>query len=145
MSRELNLLEFPHVGFERKLYVRGLDPKIALELMDRGYVPIELATLARETADDQVLYLLAKAQAIEERTIVTDPEERKCLELEMRAYGLLDKKSMALSLNVNADADELDGLLGWGKSRHTLAENSTVLAANLPKKRGRQRRGKTNE
>ena len=145
---QVDLSCFPATGRERKriIYVRGLDPALNTELDGRGYMAIELNSLPRESSEDQVQYLLAKCQAIEERTITTDPEERKCLELEMRAYGLLDSRSVALKLDVSADMQQIEGLLGWGKSRHTLAGNSTVIAAAKPTKRrgkgkwnGRQR------
>lgn len=136
---------FPPVAHPRRIFVRGLEPETKDRLESRGYVVVELATLPRQSTDETVTYLLSKAQAIEERTIETSAEERKCLELEMRAYGLLDKRSLALSLDVSADASELDSLLGWGSSRHTLAGNSTVVSAQMPGRRGRKRRMKVDD
>jgi hypothetical protein len=126
------LERYPPVTAPRIVYVQGLPGREKLLLMERGYRPTELNSLPRSTPQENVEYLRAKCQALEERTIDSTPEDRKRLELEMRSYGLLDHRSVKMTLNANIDTAEVATLLGWGSSRHTLRENSTALAALLP-------------
>ena len=121
-------------GPPRVVYVQGLAESDRTILEARGYRPVELLTMPRVTTDDHQAYLLAKAQALEEGTIPVsaEGEDRTALELEMRAYGLLDKRTTSMNLTLQCDATEVSSLLGWGGSRHTLAGNSTALAATLP-------------
>jgi hypothetical protein len=116
----------------RVVYVAGLVDEARAELVRRGYRPVELMTMPRGTWDENRAYLLAKAQAIEEQTVVADEEARKQLELEMRAYGLLQKQTTSIQVSVDCDAEDIRSMFGWGPSRHTLAHNSTaVVAAKL--------------
>jgi hypothetical protein len=126
------LIRFPPVKVPRTVYFEGLDPDFRAALEANGYRPVEIMTLPRETPMEQAAYLLAKAQAFDEYTIVHTAECRKTLELEMRAHGLLDKRSMNLKVNVSAGADEISKLLAWAPDRHTMAGNSTAIFAQLP-------------
>lgn len=118
---------------ERRVFVRGCPPEITAELLSRGYEPVELFTIARdgdEKTDTE--YLFAKAQAIEERTIDTTAEERKALELELRARGHLNN-STRTNYNVRVDGADALSLLNWDTTRHTLSDNSTVQSAHRKK------------
>ncbi len=116
-------------GSSRTIFVRGLAQDIAQELRDRGYTVVELMTLPRSNELEHQQYLLSKSQAVEEGTIEFTTEERRALELEMKAYGLLDSKKTQLNVNVDIDTNDLQKMLNWKDSRHTLADNSTVQAA----------------
>lgn len=105
-----------------------------MELVGKGYYPIDLFSLPRTTEAEKREYLLAKAQALEEQTIELDDNERKVLELEMRAMGMLGQTSKHLNLSLNLDSATASELLSWNSDRHTLAGNSTVQSVRLPKK-----------
>ena len=102
---------------------------MAQKLGERGYKVVELMTLPRSTPLEHHHYLMAKSQAIEEGTIEYTTEERRALELEMKAHGLLDAKKTQLNVNVDIDTNDLQKMLDWTDSRHTLADNSTVVSA----------------
>ena len=116
-------------GATRTIFVRGLQQDIAQKLGERGYVVVELMTLPRTNPLEHQQYLLSKSQACEEGTIEFTTEERRALELEMKAHGLLDSKKTQLNVNVDIDTNDLQKMLNWTDSRHTLADNSTVQAA----------------
>lgn len=131
---DLDLNRFPALrnSSRRTIYVSGLGDKEREALELRGYGPVELMTLPRETEQDHADYVRAKLQAIEEGTVLADEEDRKRLELEARAYGLLDPKRRQMSVNINADSASIDKLLEWDSGRHTLAGNSTAVHAQPP-------------
>ncbi len=128
----MDLARFPALPMgasPRRLYYEALGPDLERELVLRGYEPVVLATLPRGRDSDDHAYLVAKLQGIEEGTVFCDEESRKRLELSCRVHGMLDRQTRALSIKVNADGADLLSILGWGSSRHTLADNSTVVAA----------------
>lgn len=131
----LDASKFPKLksGSNRTIYVSGLsdDDRLTFEL--RGYCPVELMSLPRDSEQDHCNYVRAKLQAIEEGTVFADEEDRKRLELEARTYGLLDPKRRQISVNVNAESATIDKLLQWDSGRHTLAGNSTAVNAQPPK------------
>jgi hypothetical protein len=131
----LDITKFPELKGDRRrtIYVSGLDLDQNDELGRLGYDCVELMTLPRETEQDHVDYLRAKLQAVEEGTIEADEESRKRVELEARAYGLLDPKRRNMQINVTAEAADIDRLLAWDSGRHTLAGNSTAIHAQPPK------------
>lgn len=117
----------PRLNAPRRIYYRGTFSKEEVaELKKRGYDPVDLITLPRDNDDEHRLYLLAKAQAMEEGTIVTTNEERRQLSLNMAAFGLLKSKDLALDLRTTSGATDVDVILDWQKSRHTFRDNSTV-------------------
>lgn len=116
-------------GVERTVYVHGAPTREAEILRGRGYSVVEVNTLPRNSEQEHLRYLLAKAQGVEEGTIEVDQEGRKVLELEMRAYGLLDKRTTSLNLQVHTTSEEVSQIFGWGHSRHTLVDNSTQQGA----------------
>jgi hypothetical protein len=113
--------------------VSGLDQATKQWLAGRGYNPIELMTLPRETVDDHRQYLLARCQGMAEGTIMFSDDDRKVLELEMRTYGMLNPTSTSMSIQVKCNAEDINSMMNWTASRHTLANNSTSIAAELPK------------
>ena len=130
----LNLDMFPPLrdSARRTIYVSGMPKEERMVLELRGYAPVELMTLPRDSEQNHADYVRAKLQAIEEGTIPADEEDRKRLELEARAYGLLDPKRRQISVNINADSSTIDKLLEWDSGRHTLAGNSTAVHAQPP-------------
>jgi len=132
---DLELQRFPPLPGKRRrtIYVSGLDEECRSNLDGRGYTAVELMTLPRDCEQDHVDYVRAKMQAIEEGTIDATDEDRKCLELEARAYGFLDSKKRNVQVSVSADSATIDKLLEWDSGRHTLAGNSTAVNAQPPK------------
>jgi hypothetical protein len=128
-------MDMPHYpplppGTYRPVYFCGGDEATKALLGDRGYTCIEINTLERHDDASNGAYLLAKLQGLEEGTIKFDYEPETdiaLLKAELRAYGLDTKRSM--SLNMRVSGDDINKLFGWSQSRHTLAENSTVVAA----------------
>ncbi|MBH06033.1 MAG: hypothetical protein CMJ20_06895 [Phycisphaeraceae bacterium] len=125
------LSAFPLItdGVARTVFVRGLEQDMAEILTERGYTVVELMTMPRNNPVEEQTYLLAKCQAMEEGTIAFTTEDRRTLELAMKSAGLLDSKRTMLNLKVDIDGDDVEKMLNWNNSRHTLAENSTVQAA----------------
>ncbi|MFH0982932.1 MAG: hypothetical protein V2A79_15530 [Planctomycetota bacterium] len=114
-------------GVKRTVYV-SLGEN-ASELEGMGYNVIDVFSLPRATDDEHRDYLLARLQGVTEGTIKAGPQDIRALELEMRAYGLLDKESKRLNVNVSLGPGDVDKMMGWQRSRHTLADNSTVQSA----------------
>lgn len=96
-------------------------------LQARGYEVVNVLALPRRTDPEHRVYLLAKAQGIEEGTIPAGEEDRFRLQLEMQAYGLMNNKSTRINLNVSVDAHDIKKMLDWGKDRHTLRDNTTIV------------------
>jgi len=123
----------------RPLYFDRLTSEERNLLESRGYAPKLLMELPRGTASQEVDYLLAKAQALEEGTCAGGKEEREIVELEMKAYKMLGDKGQ-VKVNINAGRQELMALLSsWGQSRHTLRGNTTIQAAQTNLKKGSRR------
>ena len=111
----------------RLIYYRGnLTSDEVIELKHRGYNPVDIITLPRSTDEEQRLYLLAKAQAIEEGTIIASAEDRRQLALNMHAFGMLKSKDMSFDVRTNTGTTDVDAVLDWSKTRHTFKDNSTV-------------------
>ena len=111
-------------------------PETVARLTESGYHVIDLLAMTRDTPDEHRACIRARAQAIAEGTITATDDQRRALELEARSWGMLAARSESTQVRVLATADELGALLGWGSSRHTLAGNSTSLAAaETPPKR----------
>lgn len=123
--------EVPLTQEARVIYVRGIDQPTHKELIQKNYRPVDLMTLPRGSGDEEVKYLFAKLQAYDEGTIPFTEEDRKVLELALRANGCLNPKSMRLNINANIDDKTVDKLLNWGPSRHTLRGSSTVQDAQF--------------
>lgn len=123
-------------GPPRRIYVDGV-VRIELEALKKlGYEPVELMSLPRENEAQQLAYIRAKLQAYEERTIPASEEDRKRLELEARAWGMLGTKTRQLNVNVDASSEDVDRLLQWDTGRHTLAGNTTAVFAQPPALKG---------
>lgn len=130
-AASLDLDGFPIVADEdrpRELYFnKSLSELDEAALKNRGYWPRYLMAMPRRSEAEQRVYLLAKAQGIEEKTIWATPDDLDELRLEMQAYGLFNQKSTRLSLNVKVGQDDVKQLLSWGKDRHTLRDNTTIV------------------
>lgn len=118
----------------RRIFVSNLSPVDREVLEAKGYECVELLSLRRITDEENCTYIRAKLQAIEEGTIDCCEEGRKRLELEARAYGLLDAKRRAVAVHVTK-TEQIDNLLTWDSGRHTLAQNSTAIWAQPPEKK----------
>lgn len=115
----------------RPLYFKKLGEGEKADLAKRGYAAVSVFELARGAVQDEVNYLLAKAQGIEEGTIFASEAEIELLELEMRANRMLGTRNVVTRVTVNArDRDVKELLASWRSSRHTLRGNSTVVEAN---------------
>lgn len=130
MSEELEIMisrlpELEKPG--RVVYVQNLEPEFMEAMKDKGYQPVDLMSLPRGNHVDEVTYLLAKAQAMEEGTVECAVEDRHRLALLMKAYGLLDPKKEQLNLNVTLDGKDVGELLDWKNSHHTLRSNTPIL------------------
>lgn len=76
---------------------------------------------------------MAKAQGIEEGTILASDSELEVLELEMKANRMLGNRNVVTRVTVDAGKRGVMELLGsWGSSRHTLRGNTTIEGANRP-------------
>lgn len=118
---------YPPISHRRVVYFDelGTDEKDFLEA--RGYSPIILNSLPRNTDREEQDYILAKLQAIEEGTIIADKEQVKVLELQMKAHSMLRQESTRVNVDVKTNKEDIKELLDWGHSRHTLRTNSTVV------------------
>ena len=114
-------------GVKRTVYVSLGENASDLEAM--GYNVIDVFSLPRATDDEHRDYLLARLQGVTEGTIKAGPQDIRALELEMRAYGLLNKESKRLNVNVSLGPQDVDAMMSWQRSRHTLTDNSTVQSA----------------
>lgn len=123
----------PESARPRPLYFAKLSDELRAALEALGYAPRSVFELPRGEVQDEVNYLLAKAQGIEEGTILASEEEIKLLELEMKANRMLGQRHAVVRVNVDAGKKSVMDLLGsWGSSRHTLRGNTTVEGANRP-------------
>jgi hypothetical protein len=122
---------FPPVTTKRTLYFDKLSSEVEDELITRGYNVVRILTLPRELPGDNIRYLDAKAQGIEEGTIQCTAIQFRTLELEMKAAAMLNNSKQNTNINVKMTGKDLDELLGWGKSRHTLRGNTTVVEAEI--------------
>ena len=99
-------------------------------LVEKGYDAKSVFELPRGSPQDEVNYLLAKSQGIEEGTIEAGDHEIEMLELQMKANRMLGQRHAVLRVNVSSEKTSVMDLLGsWGTSRHTLAGNTTLVAA----------------
>jgi hypothetical protein len=132
VSPECRLPDVSQMGRRRRVYVDGLGPAAHEGLARRGYEAIELMSMPRTTEADQLAYLRAKLQAFEERTVEASEEDRKRLELEARAWGMLGTRQRRVNVNVEASSEDIDKLLDWDPTRHTLSGNTTAVFAQAP-------------
>jgi hypothetical protein len=124
----------------RRLYFEILRENDRQLLVEKGYDPVALMTLPRRNSYENQVYLLAKAQGIEEGTVWASSESRRQLELSMQAYQMLHSKSVNVNMNIEGTKDDLREVLSWQQSRHTLRGNTTVQATLDPKDPGRLQR-----
>jgi len=129
-SATVNLDLFPEIPEEarpRRIYVGAITQLDSLALRQRGYEPTPLLTLPRSTQRENIEYLYAKAQAIEEGTLAASAEERRQLALSMQAYGML--KDVQMRVNMDIGSESVAEILDWQKSRHTLRGQTTLVDA----------------
>jgi hypothetical protein len=121
---------------KRKLFFDSIESGIAKDLRLRGYEPIVLRTLPRETEDDRRTYVKAALQGIEDGTIYRTKEGVAALRLDMQNLGMLDKHDTSTVYNLHAHAS-IRELWDWGDSRHTLHSGTSVdpreIAASIEK------------
>jgi len=129
---ERRLPDVSSMGRRRRIYVDGINEQAHAALAARGYEAIELMSMPRTTEADQLAYLRAKLQAFEERTVQASEEDRKRLELEARAWGMMGSRQRRVNVNVEATSEDIDKLLDWDPTRHTLAGNTTAVFAQAP-------------
>src|SRR5688572_432339 len=102
------------------------------ELEAKNYLPRSIFELPRLTPQDEVNYLLAKAQGMGEGTIPYTKEDLDTLELEMKANRMLGQKHTVTRVNVNLGKRAAQDLLDdWKPSRHTLSGNTTLIPQSV--------------
>lgn len=135
---------FPEVPVEarpRSVYFRMLTLLDREMLKAKGYAPACLLELPRSSPEQEIAYLMAKCQGIEEGTIFATEAEMEALTLEMKAYNLIAQKHIVMRFNAGEKQKQksLDDVFAtWNKSRHTLRGNSTVEAMQLPELRRKE-------
>lgn len=53
--------------------------------------------------------------------------ELAALELKMKAAGMFESKRLNTNVHVSLDSADMEQLLNWNQSRHTLQGNSTII------------------
>lgn len=140
----VNLELFPEVPEEarpRIVYFKLVSALDRAALKERGYIGVCLMELPRGTPEQEIAYLMAKTQGIEEGTLHVTDNELHALELEMKAYNLLSQKHMVVRFNFSDKQKHksLDDIFAtWKNSRHTLRGNSTVEGMQLPELRRKE-------
>lgn len=133
--------EVPQEARPRAVYFRLLSVLDREMLVGKGYAPACLFELARGTPEQEVAYLMAKCQGIEEGTLHCTDSELEALTLEMKAYNILAQRHIVMRFDTKAkqkhkSVDEIFST--WKQSRHTLRGNSTVEAMQLPELRRKE-------
>lgn len=139
----MSLFRYPQrpPGIPRKVYFDYL-PDFASALVLRGYEPVLLGSLSRDTEVQEREYLKCKLQAVEEGTVEVTEEQLVALK---ESIKLCFPKGV-LTLDVSPSKGEgILEALGWGRSRFTLRGNTTLVPM-LPESIGAQNpKGTTND
>lgn len=128
-----SLPTLPEANRGRVIYVDCLPDDLTAELEVKGYGVVDLFTLPRDTLDEEQTYLRAKCQAIEEGTIAVNSHILRALEIGMRAAGMMGRETRHAKVTLEGDHQSVEELMGWGKDRHTLEGNSTIVNAQRKK------------
>jgi hypothetical protein len=126
MAKEGLIHSFPTIlPRRRRVYHEGLCAEEIEELRVKGYDAVALVSLPRETADDSKSYLLATLQAMNDGLCERSDLRRKAVELELKAYSMLNGKDRE-EKGVRVPTSIAHELLDWAKSRQSNIGNSTV-------------------
>ena len=126
----LNLDQFPFVPNEarpRKISFDFLPPVDVGALEKRGYKVVLLRALPRETARDKIEFLLAMLQGVTDGTVEMSKQRGEATFLEMKARGLFADRTGTLVLTAKQVGADVQAILDWDDSRHTLAGNTTIV------------------
>jgi hypothetical protein len=116
----------------REVYVDTIDPKTSKALKLKGYDPVALCVLPRNTPAEEQHYLRCKARGIEEGTIEADTHQMSMLRLLFKSAGLLDESRGGASIGSETDmVERLSGieelLADFEVSRHTIDQSTISL------------------
>jgi hypothetical protein len=136
----IDLSGFPPVPAEarpRRVVVVKLSALDREALRARGYEPKVLLEFPRKTPADEIEYLLARLQGIEEGTLPGTKGDLEAIKLQMQAHGMLKSTGIQMRVKMDPGDEDVEALLrSWGDSRYTLRGNSTMVSAQIvPKKR----------
>lgn len=95
------------------------------ELEARGYSVILLRTLSTEDQSDIVYYNRFLLRGVIDGTVQMSKERAEALELDMRHRQMLSKHATG-NLKPRQRLDDLEEILDWDKSRHTV-DNTTIV------------------
>lgn len=133
---DVDFTNFPDLPNEssRTLYVRGLERDEEALLRTKGYNPVDVLSLPRNTDSDNRHAIMCWITGMAEGSICMDAERRKTLELEARAYGMLINRSMRLEAKGQLEPETIEELLNLGRSTHTLQSSTLSGMLTKPKK-----------
>lgn len=123
------LATVPRKNGKRRLYVRKCDPTLIGQFKRKNYDVVDVLTMSRSTAPENVAYLLALTQGIEEGTIAANAAQMKALELDLKIHGLLDKITKTFNLG-NTAHENVDEAMKWAPSRHATTASADVKEEN---------------
>lgn len=127
--------ELPEGSVPRKLYFKALAPARAKALRERGYDPVVLVTLPRQTPQDDQAYLKALGMGLLDGTIEMEKDLAPVLRLLFTEAGLVDKGARGASQGPSKpQTGSVKDLLSWGTSRHTI-DQSTIQTGKQRKRR----------
>lgn len=122
-SIEYNL--FPIVKTKRRVFFELLSESDAEELASRGYDPVVLMSLPRETERDHQNYLFALLQGMTEGTVPFNKQRLDAAELELKARKMFLADYAPVG-EATAPTD-IEAVWNWEPSRHTIQGNTTIV------------------
>lgn len=124
---------WPATAKPRRLYVCGLAPDVAMQLQAKGYEPVDVLSMPRDTAPEHQEALEAWMQGMVEGSILPDEERRKAIELEMRERGFLVHRTLRVDARLKLDKASVEELLNFGESRFTMnrATKEKIVEAKM--------------
>lgn len=126
----LDLDMFPFIPKDtapRKIVFDHLPPVDVGALERRGYKVALLRALPRESARDNIDFLLSLLQGVTDGTVEMSKQRGEATFLEMKARGLFADRTGTLVLTAKQVGEDVQSILDWGDSRHTLAGNTTIV------------------
>lgn len=124
--------QFPQrTGAERYLYFDVLCEADITGLTSRGYTPVVIGTMPRETERDHRAYLLALTQGMSDGTLPIDRDRLAAADLDMRAHGMLSRYSTGLT-DDNKRRKTLECILTeWAPGRHAVHQSTVTDPAEV--------------
>ncbi len=127
----LNLDCFPQVRstYPRKLYFDSVPAADDKALRKRGYDPVVLRSIPRDTKDANEEYIRALLIGVQDGTITRTKEAMSAVKLDMTTRGMLEKNDIRteLQIQIGASIEDVKQLWEWKESRHSLQGNTTMV------------------